>query len=152
MRCTPSQCTLPFRRIRRNLCTTLGTLKHGDYSLSNKRQYSDANKIHRTSWRENSTAMLTGYLSEWAILESSTANQKFNASDGCPLPVNRLWPKLARWYGISDSDVGRPETDERKYTVVSGAAKTLLGYSPPTTAKFSFTLSEWATRPENAKA
>ncbi|KAF4626183.1 hypothetical protein G7Y89_g11974 [Cudoniella acicularis] len=62
-----------------------------------------------------------------AVLESSTANQKFNASDGCPLPVNRLWPELARWYGISDSDVGRPETDESKYTVVLGAAKTPLG-------------------------
>lgn len=96
--------------------------------------------------------MLTGYLSEWAVLESSTANQKFNASDGCPLPVNRLWPELARWYGISDSDVGLPETDESKYTVVPGAAETPLGYGPPTKMKFSFTLSEWATRPENAKA
>jgi hypothetical protein len=107
----------------------------------------------RNGWQEHSTAMLTGYLSEWVVLESFTANQKFNASDGCPIPINRLWPELARWYGISDSDVGRPETDDSKYTVVDpGNVKTPLGYGPPTKAKFSFTLSEWATRPENAKA
>ncbi|ORY04380.1 hypothetical protein BCR34DRAFT_675830 [Clohesyomyces aquaticus] len=98
--------------------------------------------VHRTRWRENSTAMLAGYLGEWAVLEYSTANQKCNASDGYPLPVNRLY----------DNDFCRPETEESKYTVVPGAAMTALGYEPPPTAKFSFTLSQWATRPENAKA
>jgi hypothetical protein len=46
---------------------------------------------------EHSTAYLTGYLSEWAVLEEKCANQKFNASDTCPIPNNRLWPEVARW-------------------------------------------------------
>ena len=51
------------------------------------------------SWlgiNEHSTAMLTSYLTEWAALEDKCANQKFNASDTCPIPNNRLWPELAR--------------------------------------------------------
>ena len=43
---------------------------------------------------EHSTAMLTGYLSEWAVLEGKCKNQKFNASDTCALPNNRLWPEV----------------------------------------------------------
>lgn len=102
-------------------------------------------------WQEHSTAMLTGYLSEWAVLNTHAQNQKFNASDGCPVPLNRLWPELARWYGVSE--VGRPEADESKYTVLDpGDAATPLGYGAPAKKKFSFTLSEWAARPENAKA
>lgn len=105
----------------------------------------------RNGWTEHSTAMLTGYLSEWAVLEQHTTNQKFNASDGCPLPLNRLWPELARWYGVNE--VGRPEEDESKYTVIDpGNVKTPLGYGPSKKMRFSFTLTEWATRPENAKA
>ena len=95
--------------------------------------------------------MLTGYLSEWAVLEEHTKNQKFNASDGCPIPINRLWPELARWYGVKE--VGKPEADESKYTVVDpGDVKTPMGFGPPTKARFTFTLSQWATEPENAKA
>lgn len=100
--------------------------------------------------QEHSTAMLTGYLSEWAVLESHTANQKFNASDGCPLPNNRLWPELARWYGVSS--VGKPEDDENKYTVVDSGIPTPLGYGPSAKMKFSFTLTQWASRPENKQA
>ena len=37
---------------------------------------------------EHSTAMLTGYLTEWAALNEHCKNQKFNASDTSP--VGRL--------------------------------------------------------------
>lgn len=96
--------------------------------------------------------MLTGYLSEWVVLEEHTKNQKFNASDGCPIPINRLWPELARWYGVSE--VGKPELNDEKFTVIDpGAdAKTPLGFGPPAKSKFSFTLSQWATQPENVSA
>lgn len=50
---------------------------------------------------EHSTAYLTGYLSEWAVLEDKCKDQKFNASDTSPLANNRLWPELARWYGTT---------------------------------------------------
>jgi len=42
------------------------------------------------SWQninEHSSAKLTGYLSEWAVLEEHCKNQKFNAGDSSPLPV-----------------------------------------------------------------
>lgn len=100
---------------------------------------------------EHSTAMLTGYLSEWAVLEDKCANQKFNASDTCPLPNNRLWPELARWYGCKD--YGLPELDESKITVVDpGDKPTPLGFGPPHKPGFSFTLGSWASQEENHKA
>ena len=71
--------------------------------------------------------MLTGYLSEWAVLESGCRDQKFNASDGSPLPMNRFWPELGRWYGAND--VKGPELDESKFTVIDpGDVPTPLGY------------------------
>jgi len=100
---------------------------------------------------EHSTAMLTGYLSEWAVLEEACQNQKFNASDGCPLPANRLWPELARWYGTES--VMRPELDESKITTVDpGNVPTPLGYGPSQKTRYTWTLSEWATKPENHEA
>lgn len=78
-------------------------------------------------WQEHSTAQLTGYLSEWAVLEDRCKNQKFNASDGSPLPVNRLWPELGRWYGVKE--IGKPELDESKFTEIDpGNGPTPLGY------------------------
>ena len=75
---------------------------------------------------EHSTAMLTGYLSEWAALEENCNNQKFNASDTCPLPNNRLWPEIARWYGCKGA--GKPELDESKIrTIDPGDVPTPLG-------------------------
>ena len=71
---------------------------------------------------------LTGYLSEWAVLEEKCRNQKFNASDGSPIPMNRFWPELGRWYGMSKKDIKGPELDESKYTVTNpGNVPTPLG-------------------------
>ena len=94
---------------------------------------------------------MTGYLSEWAVLESKCANQKFNASDTCALPNNRLWPELARWYGAKGYDL--PEFDESKFTTIDpGDKATPLGYGPGLPMRFSFTLSHWASQPENQQA
>jgi len=100
---------------------------------------------------EHSTAMLTGYLSEWAVLEEKCANQKFNTSDTCPLPNNRLWPELARWYGCPS--YGLPELDESKLTTIDPGAKPVpLGFGPPFRMRCSFTLSKWAEDPKNQQA
>nr|OQO18335.1 hypothetical protein B0A51_13730 [Rachicladosporium sp. CCFEE 5018] len=99
----------------------------------------------------HSSAKLTGYLSEWAALEEKCANQTFNASDDSPLPNNRLWPELARWYG-AEAGSG-PELDESKLTTIDpGNVPTPLGYGPPLTPRFSFTLSQWAGKEENQAA
>lgn len=107
-----------------------------------------------TSWLhigEHSTAKLTGYLSEWAVLESKCKNQKFNASDCCPLPRNRLWPELARWYGCPGYT--GPELDQSKLTVLDpGNVPTPLGYGPPNKPAFAWTLSKWAEEKANQDA
>ena len=100
---------------------------------------------------EHSSAKLTGYLSEWAVLEDRCKDQKFNASDTCVLPNNRLWPELARWYGAKGS--GGPELDDSKlHTVPPSEAPTPLGYGPQTKTRLSFTLSQWAAQEVNQKA
>ena len=101
---------------------------------------------------EHSTAMLTGYLTEWVVLEDKCANNKFNASDTCPIPHNRLWPELARWYGSPGINI--PELDDSKYTTIEPAkgVETPLGYGPGRGMRFSWTLSEWAAQLENQQA
>ncbi|GAB7365047.1 hypothetical protein MBLNU230_g5828t1 [Neophaeotheca triangularis] len=101
---------------------------------------------------EHSTAKLTGHLSEWAVLTAACANQKFNASDSSPLPRNRLWPELARWYGTPGSE--GPELDEAKITTLAPPpdTPTPLGYGPPAKTRFHWTLSAWAEREENHAA
>ncbi|KAK5114527.1 hypothetical protein LTR62_002462 [Meristemomyces frigidus] len=100
---------------------------------------------------EHSTAYLTGYLSEWAVLEDKCQDQKFNSSDTCPIPNNRLWPELARWYGAKGYT--GPELDESKLTVLDpGNVPTPLGYGPPRKPRFAWTLSGWAQQEENQKA
>ncbi|KAK3073096.1 hypothetical protein LTR53_005624 [Teratosphaeriaceae sp. CCFEE 6253] len=154
-----------------------------------------------TAWvavTEHSSAMLTGYLSEWAVLGEKTKNQKFvalscrvgkasavfylreaeqchgseagsqqrwlgedeldltfcreqNASDTCPLPNNRLFPELARWYGCKGH--GGPELDESKLnTIDPGEVPTPLGYGPSRKLRYAWTLSAWAQEPANGQA
>ncbi|KAF2724121.1 hypothetical protein K431DRAFT_241801 [Polychaeton citri CBS 116435] len=102
--------------------------------------------------REHSTAMLTGYLSEWAVLEDKCANQKFNASDSCPLPNNRLWPEIARWYGCEGSQK-RPELDSRNLnTMTVGPSTPPLGYGPPAKGTFAWAMTQWAGEKANQEA
>lgn len=103
------------------------------------------------SFSEYSTAMLTGYLSEWAVLEDKCKDEKFNASDTCLLPWNRLWPELGKWYGCKD--VVGPELDDSKMTTVDpGDGPTPLGYGPSKKMKFNFLLTKWAEDPSNRRA
>lgn len=55
-----------------------------------------------------STAMLNSYLSEYVAVTEKTANQAFNALDASPFTYARLWPELAKWYGL---DFAYPEND-----------------------------------------
>jgi nucleoside-diphosphate-sugar epimerase len=97
----------------------------------------------------NSTARLTGYLSEWAVLEDKCKNQAFNAQDGGLLSWDRFFHELGRWFGIDD--VRGPEADEGKYTVteLAGGEDAPLGYGPPMRLSRSFSLVDWAGRKEN---
>ena len=56
----------------------------------------------------HSTAINTGYLTEWAALEDGCKDQAFNATDSSPLPWNRAWPEIGRWFGVEEKMVGKP--------------------------------------------
>ena len=108
------------------------------------------------SWQfeaTHSTARLTGYLSEWAVLEDKCANHDFNAHDGSPLSWERFFGELARWYGVEKGIVG-PDEDESKYMTfnTAGGKYAPLGYGPPLTLRRSFSMSSWAIEQPNRKA
>ncbi|KAH6658239.1 hypothetical protein BKA67DRAFT_656446 [Truncatella angustata] len=94
----------------------------------------------------HSTARLTGYLSEWAVLESDCANEAFNAVDGVTLSWDRFFGALAQWWGVSRGVVG-PDLNSAKYDKVmtlGGADKNPLGYGPPKEMRRRFTIRDWA--------
>lgn len=101
----------------------------------------------------HSTARMTGYLSEWAVLEDKCKDQRFNAIDGSPFSWDRFYHELTRWFGV-DRGVTAPPEDDTKYQEMTGRAgkDTPMGYGPPTKMRASFTLSGWAREEENQKA
>ncbi|KAF2856367.1 hypothetical protein T440DRAFT_106777 [Plenodomus tracheiphilus IPT5] len=108
-----------------------------------------------TSWQfegVHSTARLTGYLSEWAVLEDQCKNQRFNAQDGGLLSWDRFFNELGRWYGIDD--VRGPDPSDAKYHVreMPSGKDTPLGYGPPINLRLSKPLAKWAEEPGTAKA
>lgn len=67
----------------------------------------------------HATARLTGYLTEWAVLEDKCRNHAFNAQDTSPLSWDRMWEELVRWFGVGGGLVGPPD-DEDGMIVVEG--------------------------------
>ena len=91
----------------------------------------------------HSTARLSGYLSEWAVLEEKCKNERFNAQDGSSLPWNRFFPELARWYGVKE--VKGPELDDSKFQAIelAGGKDCPLGYGSPPAIRLSHTFAGW---------
>ncbi|KAH0365847.1 hypothetical protein KCU65_g5764, partial [Aureobasidium melanogenum] len=100
----------------------------------------------------HSSARLTGFLSEWAVLEDKCKNEAFNAHDGSPMSWDRFFEELARWYGASG--VEGPELDDSKYhdVVLAGGKDSPLGYGPPTRIRLSRTFADWAKDSRNAES
>lgn len=67
----------------------------------------------------HSTAMLTGYLSEWAVLEDKCKNEAFNSQDTGPLSWDRFYEELVRWFG-AEKGIQPPEEDLSKFKEVKG--------------------------------
>ncbi|KAL1791969.1 hypothetical protein ACET3X_009720 [Alternaria dauci] len=99
----------------------------------------------------HSTARMTGYLSEWAVLEDTAKCQRFNAQDGGLLSWDRFWNELGRWFGV---DVLGPEEDESKYETrhLAGGQDCPLGYGPPIVMKTTYSLYKWAEETAIGKA
>lgn len=99
------------------------------------------------SWQfeaDHSTARLSGYLSEWAVLEEKCVDQAFNAMDGGLLSWDRFFSELARWFGVSKGVVP-PKVDDEFTTAISlaGGEQAPLGYGPPLGLDLKFSLAEW---------
>jgi len=78
------------------------------------------------SWQadaHHATARLTGYLSEWAVLEEKCKNQAFNSQDTSPVSWDRLWEELVRWFGVEKGFVRPPEDESGMITVTGKAGK-----------------------------
>ncbi|KAH8697759.1 hypothetical protein BGW36DRAFT_427711 [Talaromyces proteolyticus] len=101
----------------------------------------------------HSTASLTGYLSEWAVLEEKTKNQAFNAQDTAPVTWDRFYEELTRWFGV-EKGIVPPEEDITKFEESIGKAgvDTPIGYGPPLVHRTTFKLVDWASKPENKAA
>jgi hypothetical protein len=100
----------------------------------------------------HSTARLSGYLSEWAVLEDKCKNERFNAQDGSSLPWNRFFPELARWYGVKE--VNGPEIDDVKFQAIelAGGKDCPLGYGPSPAIRLSRTFADWGNEDVNRHA
>ncbi|KAK7409527.1 hypothetical protein QQX98_008311 [Neonectria punicea] len=106
-----------------------------------------------SSWQREysySTARLTGYLSEWAVLENKCRNQAFNAQDGETLTWDRFYERLVKWFGVRQG-AKVPDGNESydNVTVLSGGKDSPLGYGPPSTIKTTFNWAEWFRDPSN---
>ncbi|KAH7327268.1 hypothetical protein BKA65DRAFT_510261 [Rhexocercosporidium sp. MPI-PUGE-AT-0058] len=98
----------------------------------------------------HSSAYLTGYQSEYVVLDDRMKDQAFNAIDGTPFSWGRLWPMLATWYGTT---AGKPELDDGKYQVMTMPHDPPpRGWGPPTTYRSSFSITAWASQPSVKKA
>ncbi|KAJ4245256.1 hypothetical protein NW762_014126 [Fusarium torreyae] len=91
-----------------------------------------------------STARLTGFQSEWAVLKDECKDQAFNCEDMNNLTHQRLLAELARWYGAKG--VEPPPTDENQYQQVKGRGgdECPLGHGPPTEIRFTMKMADWA--------
>jgi hypothetical protein len=108
------------------------------------------------SWQgdaHHSSARLTGYLSEWAILEEKCANQRFNSQDTSPVSWDRYFERLATWFGVKEG-VTPPADSTEGFGAFEGKGgkDTPMGYGPPVVSRAKFTLSAWARKEENKKA
>ncbi|GAP92498.1 putative NAD dependent epimerase dehydratase [Rosellinia necatrix] len=108
------------------------------------------------SWQfeySHSTARMTAYLTEWAVLEDQCKNEAFNAQDGGSVSYDRFYAELARWYGV-EKGVQNPDLEESKYHIqnFAGGKEAPLGYGPPVVLKTTFRLADWFQQPENKAA
>lgn len=71
----------------------------------------------RFSWQclvDQSSATLSGYLAEWALLSGKANNEKLNSVDGTHFTYETFWPRFASLYDVpyeGPSDEGITEVE-----------------------------------------
>jgi len=91
----------------------------------------------------HSSASLTCYLSEWAILKDKCKNQSFKSQDGNLLSWDRFLEELARWFDVRMGIQG-PGMDESKFQTIglAGGEDASLGYGPSAVLRISRSLAD----------
>lgn len=102
----------------------------------------------------HSTARMTGYLAEWAVLEKECKNQAFNALDGGSLSWDRFFYEIGRWFGVAKGVKPPPDDDSdcTNLMELAGGKDAPLGYGLPKVMRRRFTLAEWADQEGNQEA
>ncbi|PNS15473.1 hypothetical protein CAC42_732 [Sphaceloma murrayae] len=114
---------------------------------------SDWTKYHYES--HHATAFLTGFLSEWAVLNPDCANEAFNAQDTSPVSWDRLFEEFARWYGAPGVQGPPAHSDgDEQYHVLEGkhGKEVPFGAGPPAKHRVTFSFVEWAKQEQNHDA
>jgi nucleoside-diphosphate-sugar epimerase len=78
------------------------------------------------AWQHSShhgTARLTGYLTEWIVLEQKCANQRFNSQDTSPMSGDRLFEALAEWFGVEAGVTPPPMEETGMFEVTFGGGE-----------------------------
>ena len=77
---------------------------------------------------QHGSAMLTGYLSEWVVLEDKCRNEAFNSQDTSPISWDRIFHELVRWFGV-EKGLQLPSEDESGWleVKVGGGKDTPMG-------------------------
>ncbi|EGE01678.1 NAD dependent epimerase/dehydratase [Trichophyton equinum CBS 127.97] len=97
-----------------------------------------------------SSAMLNGYLEEWAVLTPKAANHAFNACDNSAFTWAAFWPTFASWYNLPYQI---PDDEKSQYiSIPTQYEPPPRGFGPRGTIRLKYALSHWATDPEVQEA
>ncbi|KAK8227317.1 NAD dependent epimerase/dehydratase family protein-like protein [Phyllosticta capitalensis] len=100
--------------------------------------------------QDQSSALMNGYLEEWAVLTPEAENQAFNATDGSHFTYGQFWPKLAAAFGI---DWKGPSLDPSQYTVSKLSSETTpRGFGSQPEYRERFSIVGWAKRSDVQQA
>lgn len=97
-----------------------------------------------------SNAVLNSYQYEWMALTNSTTNQAFNTYDACEFTWGKMWPRLAKWFGMEST--GPQIEDDGRWRERSMKMQAPQGYGGKTTFRYRFSFAEWARDQENVAA
>lgn len=100
-----------------------------------------------TTVQRNSSAMLNAYFAEWLILEETTANEKFNSTDGTIWTWEMMFPRVADWYGIKVEGPA-PDDSPEYISVPSRGRLPPRGYKSAARPRFRSMTTEWAKQPK----
>ncbi|PGH11169.1 hypothetical protein AJ79_05011 [Helicocarpus griseus UAMH5409] len=93
--------------------------------------------------RDLSSAMLDGYLAEWAVLKPDAANEAFNACDCSAVTSGMLWTRLAEIYGV-EYQVPDPKAE---YQILTMPCDPPRGFGFPEKIEFTYSMAAWAYDP-----